>query len=548
MLRLAVFTLPVLPVIYLQYWQDPALKFVNHGFHEGAIVLAILEGVGISYVSWLCYARSGNVLLKRLTQAFIGFTVVYSMHGIFTPVADHYLSLFLLYGPASRLVMGCCLLMAMLSIQKPADTMNDRADVRQWMRWLLVLLGVNVFVAWVANSPIATQTWVRMLPESLAGGCNLAALFLLYRLPLRSPLMQFFGMAMVWLVVASLAFALSNPWNHQWWLAHALSAIGFSILGYGILKAFQTTHTVDMVFTAEELFEDLAATNDRLKESMAEVASANVSLTQHVKQLDRARGEFFNLLDLSPDGIVVVTDSGNITKVNAAAETLFGYPKGAMQGIAVEELIPASMRTAHKRERLLYEHLPSVRVMGVAGTALTCLRKDGSTFQAHISIGNMHCDGAYCMATFIREANVELTHFERLRLLDQVDIERGVLLRSVLADVPYMFFELQRQSNGQYRCGSFSTAALQGMHIQQDQSDEHKAQQLFNQIIPADLPSVIEAIEGDAQTKSGWQTQWRHHVHGQGLHRLRARAREPRRLPDGTLAWLCTVDILREAL
>jgi PAS domain S-box-containing protein len=547
LLQLTVFTLPALPLLYLQYWQNPTLRLVNYGFHEGVFFLAVFEGAGISYVSWLCYMRSGNVMLRRMTQAFIGFTVVYSLHGIFTPIADHNTPLFLLYGPFSRLTLGGCLLMAMLSLQQPDDTVVERVSVRQWLRWLLYLLGVVAFVALIAYSPIAREPWVRLLPESLAAGCNLAAQFMLYRLPLRSTLMQCFGMAVVWLVAASLAFVLSSPWNHQWWLAHGLSAIGFSILGYGILKGFQTTNTMNRVFTAEELFEDLAATNDRLKESMAELASANLSLTQQAKQLDGAIVGFLDLLNLLPDGIVVVSHVGHIVRVNSAAERLFGYPRDAMQGMAVEELVPASMRAAHKRDRQLYSHLQSVRVMGIEGDPVSCLKSDGNTFQAHLSIGNLHYDGKDCVATFIREASAERIHIESQRLLDQADMQPAVLLRSVLAEVPQMFFELQRLPDGQYRCRSFSTAALEGMHIERDQSDEQKTQQLFNQIIPTDLPSVIEAIERAAQTKSGWQTLWRHHVHGQGLQRLQTHAREPHCLAKGGLGWLCVVDIQREA-
>ncbi len=546
-LQWAVFALPVLPVIYLQFWQDQTLTFVNHGFHGVVIVLVMLEGAGIGYVSWLCYRRSGIVLLRRLTQAFIGFTVVHSMHGIFTPIADRYMPLFLLYGPASRLVMGGCLLMAMLRVGQPADTLDKREGLQLWARWLFLLLGVNAFVALVALSSLASEAWVHLIPELLAAGCNLAALFLLYRMPLRSPLMREFGMALAWLVVASLSFALSSPWNHQWWLAHGLTLAGFSILGYGILKAYQTTRALDRVFTAEELFEDLAATNARLKESMADLASANVSLTQHVSRLDGAHAEFLNLVNVSPDGIVIVAAGGSVVRANAAATKLFGYPEHAMQGITVEELIPTNMRAAHKRERQLYGHLPSIREMGIVGKPLPCLRKDGTTFLAHISIGTMLYMGQRCAVTFIREAHPELTHFESLRLLDLADIERGALLRSVLATVPHMLFELQRLSDGQYRCLSFSTAALNAMHITPDQSGEQQAKQWFNQVMPADLPTVIEAIERAAQTKSGWQTQWRHHVYGVGLQRFQAKAIAPRLLPDGALGWLCMVEALKEA-
>ncbi|MBV5332559.1 GGDEF domain-containing protein, partial [bacterium] len=106
--------LPVAPVAYLYIFQNPELTFHSHAFHEVAIALALLEGVFISYVSWRCYAYSGEVFVKWLTVGFIGFTVVYSLHGLFTPVAKHNMWLFLLYGPASRLLMSVCLVIALI--------------------------------------------------------------------------------------------------------------------------------------------------------------------------------------------------------------------------------------------------------------------------------------------------------------------------------------------------------------------------------------------------------------------------------------------------
>ncbi|SFW81487.1 hypothetical protein SAMN03159384_05431, partial [Burkholderia sp. NFACC33-1] len=94
---------PAYLIAYLYFFQDPSLKFENHAFHELAIAAATLEGVFVTYVCWRCYRLSGEPLLRWLTLGFLGFSLVYALHGAFTGMAHHNIWLFLLYGPASRL-------------------------------------------------------------------------------------------------------------------------------------------------------------------------------------------------------------------------------------------------------------------------------------------------------------------------------------------------------------------------------------------------------------------------------------------------------------
>ncbi len=120
-IELLSFLLPVAPVIYLYYFQNHDLRFENHSFHEFASALALLEGTFISYVSWCGYHRSGEIFIKWLCIGFIGFTVVYSVHGAFTPIAEHNRWLFLLYGSASRVLMSLCLVISLLKFGSPPD-------------------------------------------------------------------------------------------------------------------------------------------------------------------------------------------------------------------------------------------------------------------------------------------------------------------------------------------------------------------------------------------------------------------------------------------
>jgi len=167
-LLLAGFALvPAYLIAYLYFFQDPALKFENHTFHEIAIAAATLEGLFVTYVTWRCYRSSGEPLLRWMTLGFLGFVLVYAFHGAFTGLAHHNIWLFLLYGPASRLVMAVLLFVALLSYDRPSDAADRRMKPRAWMTWIGLFLLVDLAVAYVANSPIAGDLVVRL---SMEGG------------------------------------------------------------------------------------------------------------------------------------------------------------------------------------------------------------------------------------------------------------------------------------------------------------------------------------------------------------------------------------------
>jgi two-component system cell cycle response regulator len=268
--------LPAYLIAYLYFFQDPSLTFESHPFHEIAIAAATLEGLFVSYVTWQCYRLSGEPILRWATLAFVGFVIVYALHGAFTPLAHHDVWLFLLYGPASRLVMAILLFVGLLSYQAMPDPAPRRGDRWFWATWLVTFIVVDLLVAVVAKSPIAGMLATRMSLEAgaMVISCINVGCMLVRRIS--SPLMQIFGISVSAFALSSFAFILGKPWNHMWWLAHAIFAGGFFLLSYGIVQAFHTTRSFSTIYSQEELM-------TRLRESMARTESALQEL-QHSNQ------------------------------------------------------------------------------------------------------------------------------------------------------------------------------------------------------------------------------------------------------------------------
>jgi diguanylate cyclase (GGDEF)-like protein len=280
LLLIAFALMPVQFIAYLYFYQDPTLKFENHPFHEIAIAVAALEGLFVSYVTWCCYRSSGEPLLRWMTLGFLGFVLIYSLHGAFTGMAHHNIWLFLLYGPASRLVMSILLFAGLLSYNRQPDAAEKRSNPRAWQMWIGVFLMVDLAVAWIAYSAYAGYLAVRL---SMEGGalvfCVLNVAILLSR-RIHSPLMLIFGISVTWFALSSLAFILAAPWNHMWWLAHVIFAGGFFLLSYGVVQAFRTTRSFSTIYSQEEL-------TARLAEAMAGTQSALQEVQRSNQMLER---------------------------------------------------------------------------------------------------------------------------------------------------------------------------------------------------------------------------------------------------------------------
>lgn len=280
LLLIAFALLPAYLIAYLYYFQDSRLVFENHLFHEIAIGVATLEGLFVCYVTWQCYRRSGEPILRWLTLGFAGFAAVYAPHGAFTPLAHHNMWLFLLYGPASRFVMALLLFAGLLSYQSSPDAPAHRDDRWFWSAWIVGFIVIDLLVAVLANSPFAGALGTRLALEGSAMVVSFVNVGCMLVRRLRSPLMLIFGVSVVAFGLSSCAFLLGKPWNHMWWLAHAIFAGGFLLLSYGIVQAFHTTRSFSTIYSQEELMA-------RLRESMAHTESAVQELQRSNQKLEQ---------------------------------------------------------------------------------------------------------------------------------------------------------------------------------------------------------------------------------------------------------------------
>ncbi|MCI0615763.1 PAS domain S-box protein, partial [bacterium] len=104
------------------------------------------------------------------------------------------------------------------------------------------------------------------------------------------------------------------------------------------------------------------------------------------EQRTRETEKFFrNVLEMAPDGMMVVDSNGIIQLANAQCEELFGYTRSELIGKPVEILVPDHIRGHHPALRAEFHQSPKTRSMGT-GRELSALRKDGSLFPVEIGL------------------------------------------------------------------------------------------------------------------------------------------------------------------
>lgn len=128
----------------------------------------------------------------------------------------------------------------------------------------------------------------------------------------------------------------------------------------------------------------------------------DVTHLKAVRDSRLAAASYRDLLDSTPDAIVIVNVTGRIILANSQAEHVFGYEPSELVGQPVEVLLPERYREAHVVHRTRYFDHPRTRAMG-ADLELHGLRRNGSEFPVEISLSPLKSQEGDLVMSAIRD-------------------------------------------------------------------------------------------------------------------------------------------------
>ncbi|MGR3812342.1 PAS domain-containing sensor histidine kinase [Jiulongibacter sp. NS-SX5] len=148
--------------------------------------------------------------------------------------------------------------------------------------------------------------------------------------------------------------------------------------------------------------------------------------------------QFETIFEHANEAIVIADGEGKISRMNPAAEILFGYSKFELIGKRIEALIPSRYRKAHTGHVSKYHNEPRPRAMG-AGFDLNAVKKDGSEFPVEVSLSPCKLDNQDMVVAFVidiseRKKAEEQTKNYQFQLEREVE-DRTLILKEAISNL-----------------------------------------------------------------------------------------------------------------
>lgn len=195
------------------------------------------------------------------------------------------------------------------------------------------------------------------------------------------------------------------------------------------------------------------------------------------------------VVDLAPDGIVLVDPSGRIALANRQTELLLGYSPEELIGKTVEYLVPERFRGGHIGHQASFHARPMTRPMG-SGLALFARRKDGGELAVEISLSPVPTpDGTYVTA-IVRDISERRALEEAQRRSE----ERYRLLAEQARDIIYRIRLVPAPPRIEYM--SPSARPLTGYSPE----DHYADPDLFLEVTEPEYRPLIERLIADPET------------------------------------------------
>ena len=178
------------------------------------------------------------------------------------------------------------------------------------------------------------------------------------------------------------------------------------------------------------------------------------------EQLSLAEAWYRQIIEFSPDGMLIVDSDGRILIANPKAHELFGYEPEQLPGVCVEELVPAEIRARHAQMRARFMDDDGSRPVGGMSGEFRAVDRHGREFPIELGLTRLPplAGRGPCACATVRDITPR-KRFEQT-IADQLEFQR-VLLDTL----PYPVFF--KDADGRYL--GFNQAFLDTFALSRDQ-------------------------------------------------------------------------------
>ena len=124
--------------------------------------------------------------------------------------------------------------------------------------------------------------------------------------------------------------------------------------------------------------------------------------SEHLAERQKSEQRIIDLVESTPDPMVVVNQHGHMIMVNQRMSVVFGYQRDELLGNTIEMLLPQHYRTDHVQQKTRFFANPNIRQMG-DGRDLYAQRKNGEIFHAEVSLSPITGDGEPLVVAVVRD-------------------------------------------------------------------------------------------------------------------------------------------------
>ncbi|PKO88397.1 MAG: GGDEF domain-containing protein [Betaproteobacteria bacterium HGW-Betaproteobacteria-10] len=137
--------------------------------------------------------------------------------------------------------------------------------------------------------------------------------------------------------------------------------------------------------------------------ALASLFAIGLRSSRSIRDLVETRSQVHKLLDASLDAVIKIDAQGRIIDWNSRAESMFGWKKPEVLGMALEEtIVPERHRAAHRNGMVRFLTTREARVLNQR-IETTALRRSGEEFAIELAIAPLQAGEACQFAAFISD-------------------------------------------------------------------------------------------------------------------------------------------------